>query len=72
MVISLARSREDTLATALTASKPNLLNVALTKATPELLATALEVILQGALKSKMGFSGPFYFLLSIIFFGGIL
>ena len=46
MVISLARSREDTLATALTASKPNLLKVALTKATPELLATALEVILQ--------------------------
>ena len=42
------RSREDTLATALTASKPNLLNVALTKATPDLLATALEVILQGA------------------------
>ena len=45
-MISLARSREDTLATALTASKPNLLKVALTKATPELLATALEVILQ--------------------------
>ena len=40
----LPRSREDTLATALTASKPNLLNVALTKATPDLLATALEVI----------------------------
>ena len=73
MVISLARSREDTLATALTASKPNLLNVALTKATPELLATALEVILQSALKetvTKMGFSGPFCILLSN--FGGIL
>ena len=37
------RSKEDTLATALTAAKPNLLNVALTKATPDLLATALEV-----------------------------
>ena len=44
----LGRSREDTLATALTASKPNLLNVALTKATPDLLATALEVILHVA------------------------
>ena len=60
MVISLARSREDTLATALTASKPNLLNVALTKATPELLATALEVILKETFKrNKMGFLALF-------------
>ena len=66
MVISLARSREDTLATALTASKPNLLKIALTKATPELLATALEVIIQGALKetvSKISFYGLFWTIL---------
>lgn len=49
MIFVAFRSREDTLATALTAAKPNLLKVALTKATPELLATALEV------SSELGF-----------------
>ena len=65
VMVLFTRSREDTLATALTASKPNLLNVALTKATPDLLATALEVILQDALKeyfsSKWAFPGCYMY-----------